>query len=273
MLSILRLIILKFLKYGTTNELTYIQSQKIITFNLFVLIGIPLQISFALYFLFHGDIQVSLGNFLQLGIFILGYLSINWPNGLLIRKMVVFISSILTIYCSIVNNNGNEIMLLPLIICALITYDSIVFFIIHTLLSLFAIIYIHIAILHSDTMINLLSIQHVNFSASMLYLISVLAILKFIFITRQNLLDKKIESVQKQNKALKEIAWIQSHVVRAPMARMMAAASLINLTDGNKIDTKTILTIVQNSANELDTIIKDITAKANENNLEEDFII
>lgn len=53
----------------------------------------------------------------------------------------------------------------------------------------------------------------------------------------------------------------------------MAAASLINLTDGNKIDTKTILTIVQNSANELDTIIKDITAKANENNLEEDFII
>jgi putative two-component system response regulator len=41
-------------------------------------------------------------------------------------------------------------------------------------------------------------------------------------------LEEKIAAIQEQNKTLKEISWIQSHVVRAPLVRMMSAASLLN---------------------------------------------
>ncbi|MFN3298698.1 MAG: response regulator, partial [Sediminibacterium sp.] len=34
-------------------------------------------------------------------------------------------------------------------------------------------------------------------------------------------LEKNLASIELQNKALREISWIQSHVVRAPLARMM----------------------------------------------------
>ncbi len=256
-----------FLNYGITPELSVIQSQKILTFNLFVIIALPLQILFAFYYLFFGDALIAVGNFIQMAIFLFGYFTIDWPKGMAIRKWIIFLSSILTIYCGIVNNNGNEMMLLPLIIFALIIYDTTIFFIIHTLISLFAILFIRVQLLHLYSYL-----QNINFSISIIYLTTVLVVLKNIYLARQNLLGKKIESVQKQNKALKEIAWIQSHVVRAPIARMMSAISALGLKK-NKMETDDIFNIVNNSAKELDVIVKDIVQKAHENHLDDDFVI
>jgi hypothetical protein len=56
-----------------------------------------------------------------------------------------------------------------------------------------------------------------------------------------------------QNKALREISWIQSHVVRAPLARMMGAISLLE--------------IVITSANEIDKTVRDISAKSVQANI------
>jgi DNA-binding response OmpR family regulator len=86
----------------------------------------------------------------------------------------------------------------------------------------------------------------------------------------KKLLEEKITAVQEQNKTLKEIAWIQSHVVRAPLARMMSAISLYDLEDHLKIDHKEISTLILDSANELDTIVREITQKSNKAHLLED---
>ncbi len=72
---------------------------------------------------------------------------------------------------------------------------------------------------------------------------------------------KYIEAIEEQNKKLREIAWIQSHVVRAPLARIMGLIQIIkNMKENSEEKAKTLDYIIQ-SANELDEAIKNITAK------------
>jgi len=74
--------------------------------------------------------------------------------------------------------------------------------------------------------------------------------------------NQHLEAIEKQNGVLKEIAWTQSHVVRAPLARLMG---LVNLLKDGKIDnnkTKEFYKLIDNSAEELDEIIKDVVRKS-----------
>jgi len=76
-------------------------------------------------------------------------------------------------------------------------------------------------------------------------------------------LIKSNEAIQKQNEELKSIAWIQSHVVRAPLARLMGLVELLSLGESSEdLSTEDILEHISKSAVELDDIIKDITLKA-----------
>lgn len=71
-----------------------------------------------------------------------------------------------------------------------------------------------------------------------------------------------MDTIEMQNERLKEIAWFQSHVVRAPLTRMMA---LIKEIEGGTLSTeenKLYLSYVLESANELDEIVKDVVRKS-----------
>jgi len=76
-----------------------------------------------------------------------------------------------------------------------------------------------------------------------------------------------VGAIEKQNKKLQEIAWTQSHVVRAPLARMMAIVNLIKELNIAPSECATLLNHFNDSANELDNIIKDITKKAEQTNI------
>jgi PAS domain S-box-containing protein len=78
-------------------------------------------------------------------------------------------------------------------------------------------------------------------------------------------------TIEKQNDKLKDIAWIQSHVVRAPVARMMGLINLIKEDDLDEKETGEFLNHVLESAVELDNIIKDVVSKSQriKNNSEE----
>jgi PAS domain S-box-containing protein len=80
---------------------------------------------------------------------------------------------------------------------------------------------------------------------------------------------KYLETLLQQNKALKEIAWTQSHIVRAPLARMMAAIHLLQDTDIAKCDLETneFLKIILSSVKEFDQIIREICEKSNQNQI------
>ena len=72
---------------------------------------------------------------------------------------------------------------------------------------------------------------------------------------------KGIAALEEQNEKLKEIAWMQSHVVRAPVARIMGLIQMITDFKQDAIEQEKILGYIMLSANELDVIIRDISAK------------
>lgn len=80
-------------------------------------------------------------------------------------------------------------------------------------------------------------------------------------------LEKNLAAIELQNKALREISWIQSHVVRAPLARMMEAIALLDIKDDAGVTQEEIMEIVVSSANEIDKTVREISSKTAQANI------
>lgn len=71
-----------------------------------------------------------------------------------------------------------------------------------------------------------------------------------------------IKAIEDQNAKMQEIAWIQSHVVRAPLARIMGLMNLLKMAPAEEHETtKEIMDYIHFSAQELDEIIRKIVSK------------
>lgn len=71
-----------------------------------------------------------------------------------------------------------------------------------------------------------------------------------------------IEAIEKQNQRLREIAFTQSHHVRAPLARIIGLSKLLSDSNEREETKKECLQYLISSADELDGVIKDIVKKA-----------
>ena len=78
---------------------------------------------------------------------------------------------------------------------------------------------------------------------------------------------KHIKAIEDQNKKLREIAWTQSHVVRAPLVRLMALVNMLNEHFEDK--SEFYLEQINRSAQELDNIIREISDKTAQIELED----
>ncbi|MDT0643191.1 PAS domain S-box protein [Zunongwangia sp. F363] len=67
-----------------------------------------------------------------------------------------------------------------------------------------------------------------------------------------------LERIKKQNEKLRDIAWLQSHVVREPLTRIMGLVYLANEINREGEPTKEIMEMITESANELDDVIREI---------------
>lgn len=76
------------------------------------------------------------------------------------------------------------------------------------------------------------------------------------------------QAIEAQNARLREIAWIQSHVVRAPLARLQAIVDLIHTLSLTPAELDTYLSFIESSAQELDAVVKEIIAKAQQVEIE-----
>jgi PAS domain S-box-containing protein len=72
---------------------------------------------------------------------------------------------------------------------------------------------------------------------------------------------KMLKDLEKQNKQLLEIAWSQSHLVRAPLSRIMGLASAIQKGIIEEEKMEEFLNYMLQSAHELDKVIREITDK------------
>lgn len=70
-----------------------------------------------------------------------------------------------------------------------------------------------------------------------------------------------VQTVETQNQRLKEIAWTQSHGVRAPLARIMGIVDLLSYEGAEDNPNAALFTHLAASAAELDAIIREISKK------------
>jgi FixJ family two-component response regulator len=74
--------------------------------------------------------------------------------------------------------------------------------------------------------------------------------------------NQYVKHIEAQNEKLRKIAWTQSHVVRAPLARILGIIDLIE--NENLDDLMFWLKQLRVSSNEMDDIVKKITEEAQE---------
>jgi light-regulated signal transduction histidine kinase (bacteriophytochrome) len=72
---------------------------------------------------------------------------------------------------------------------------------------------------------------------------------------------KHINTIEVQNAKLKNIAWTQSHVVRAPLSRILGIIDLIEGETENFSEMLFWLKQLQISTNEMDGIVKKLLKK------------
>lgn len=78
-----------------------------------------------------------------------------------------------------------------------------------------------------------------------------------------------MRAIESQNQRLREIAWMQSHKVRAPLARILAIAQLIEPEYFDPAHDRHLVDEICKSAHELDGILMEIVQRTENNNLSE----
>ncbi|MDX1326495.1 MAG: PAS domain S-box protein [Arenibacter sp.] len=74
---------------------------------------------------------------------------------------------------------------------------------------------------------------------------------------------QQLERIKKQNEKLREISWLQSHVIRSPLSKIMSLIYLLKDLDGDEVTHEEVMEMILKSAHELDGVIHEITDKIN----------
>lgn len=76
-------------------------------------------------------------------------------------------------------------------------------------------------------------------------------------------LENFLATIQLHNDRFREISWIQSHVIRAPVARLMGVLNLISEESDISLDEiQRLLQIMKSSCKEIDDLIRDVAMKS-----------
>lgn len=77
--------------------------------------------------------------------------------------------------------------------------------------------------------------------------------------------NQHIKAISKQNERLREIAWMQSHIIRAPLARIMSLVMLLDFeSPKEEKDLAKIHQLILSAARELDSVLQEIVKKSAE---------
>lgn len=76
-------------------------------------------------------------------------------------------------------------------------------------------------------------------------------------------LEQSMHTIRRQNERFREISWLQSHVIRAPLARLMGLVNLlIDHSDWSQIDQSNLLDKMKKASHEIDKVIREISHKS-----------
>lgn len=76
-------------------------------------------------------------------------------------------------------------------------------------------------------------------------------------------LNQKNYIIAEQTSRLRDIAWYQSHIIRAPLSRIMGVVALLEENDFDPSEIDFLYKAILDSSHELDQVVKDIVQKTN----------
>lgn len=87
---------------------------------------------------------------------------------------------------------------------------------------------------------------------------------RLIHVISHDITDKKryYDTILSQIELLKSIAWTQSHVLRAPLVRLLGLVDLLKNKDYSIFQEAELIENIIDTTNEIDTVIREITAKS-----------
>lgn len=78
--------------------------------------------------------------------------------------------------------------------------------------------------------------------------------------------EQYIQAIEEQNQKLKEVSWINSHILRAPLTKIMGLLEVAKIVDEHQ-ERKVVLDYIQTAATELDKAIIEITKRSQTNSI------
>jgi len=75
---------------------------------------------------------------------------------------------------------------------------------------------------------------------------------------------KQFQAIEARNEKLREVAWIQSHKLRAPLAKIMGLVQMLSGKINEDPAVGKILAYIDNSAQELDQVVREVVSKSEE---------
>ena len=202
---------------------------------------------------------------------VIAALFIGLKKGIKIKKRkLLFIGTVYFLSFSLIYFVGLNSTLYLLAACFLSTF-------IYTFKNQYtpALINFYISVVYiSAYYLNLTPTQRIDFKSSELFAVFAnLIFLSFLICSLVpklfNGLDesfknniKHTKKIEKQNAVLKEITWIQSHIVRTPLSRIMGICNLLKENDNTEEEKTFLIENMIISSNELDDIIKEIVTKS-----------
>jgi PAS domain S-box-containing protein len=73
--------------------------------------------------------------------------------------------------------------------------------------------------------------------------------------------NRYLKTIEKQNEIFRDISWTQSHVVRAPLSRLLGLVDLLKTKNYQVMPLEALVDEINNSAIELDSLIREISEK------------
>jgi len=73
---------------------------------------------------------------------------------------------------------------------------------------------------------------------------------------------RHLEAIETQNKKLREISWMQSHIIRAPLSRILGLVNIFDNAMPDQSEISQILQYIRVSADELDNVVRAIIESA-----------
>jgi PAS domain S-box-containing protein len=71
-----------------------------------------------------------------------------------------------------------------------------------------------------------------------------------------------IEKIKEKNEKINKLNWMQSHIVRAPLARILGLSNILALSEVEEIKKSELINYIKESAEELDKVIKEIVEQS-----------